>query len=311
MRIRSALLLAAQAATLCTACFGQGLPQVKSVIVLGVDGLGANVLRSRMPVNFRSFQQQGAFSLKARGVMPTVTFPNFASMLSGAGPEQHGVTSNRWRPEQFDIAPSCKGSAGIFPTIFGVMREQRRGAKLAMFFEGEGFPFIVEQGVPDKIAAAEGSDKTMSLALDYIASERPALVFLHLDLMDHAGHTEGFDSPAYGQALTHCNELLGALLEKLRGTGMSDSTIVIVTSDHGGIGKNHGGTSMTEIEIPWLARGPGIAAGREIQAPINTFDTAATIAYIFGLKQPSCWIGKPVTEAFAGGPAVSTSGKAK
>ena len=307
MWVRSAVLRICLA-SLPAAALAQGLPQIKTVIVLGVDGLGANALRSGMPANFQSFQHEGSYSLKARGVMPTITFPNFASMLSGAGPEQHGVTSNHWRPDHFDIAPSCSGSGGIFPTIFGVMREQRARAKLAMFFDGEGFPFIVEQGVPDKIGTAEGSDKTMALALDYIAADRPALVFLHLDLMDHAGHTEGFESAAYGKALGHSNELLGDLMRRLRETGMSDSTILIVTSDHGGIGKNHGGTSMTEIEIPWLIRGPGVKTGKEIQGPINTFDTAATIAYIFGLKQPSCWIARPVAEAFAGAAARNSEG---
>jgi predicted AlkP superfamily pyrophosphatase or phosphodiesterase len=284
---------------------------VKTVVVLGIDGLGANVLGTRMPANFQTFVRDGAYSLKARGVMPTVTFPNFASMLSGAGPEQHGVTSNRWRPDHFDIAPSCKGSGAIFPTIFGVLREQRPRAKMAMFFDGEGFPFIVEQGVPDKIVSAEGSDKSLAAALDYIASDRPELVFVHVDLMDHAGHTEGFESAAYWQALDHANELLGALSDKLSSLRMWDSTIVIVSSDHGGVGKNHGGTSMTEIEIPWLIRGPGVARGKEIQEPINTFDTAATIAHIFGLKQPTCWIGRPVTQAFAGGRPASDAGGAK
>jgi len=299
------------AAVWSTACFAQGLSQIKTVIVLGIDGLGANALRSRLPENFQALQREGAFSLKARGVMPTVTFPNFASMLSGAGPEQHGVTSNRWRPEQFDIAPSCKGTGGIFPTIFGVLRDERPQAKLAMFFDGEGFPFIVERGVPDHINSAEGPDKTMAAALAYITSQKPALVFLHLDLMDHAGHTEGFDSPAYWQALAHANDLLGELLRTLGESGMAASTILIVSSDHGGIGKNHGGTSMTELEIPWFIRGPGVVAGREISSPINTFDTAATIAYIFGVKQPACWIAKPVAEAFSRAALATGSGEPK
>jgi hypothetical protein len=34
--------------------------------------------------------------------------------------------------------------------------------------------------------------------------------------------------------------------------------------------------------------GPGIAPGKEITAPVNTYDTAATLAYIFGLKPPDC-----------------------
>jgi predicted AlkP superfamily pyrophosphatase or phosphodiesterase len=272
---------------------------VRTVVVLGVDGFGANVLRAGMPPHFRDFQQQGAYSLKARGVMPTVTFPNFASMLSGAGPEQHGVTSNDWRPDVFTIAPSCRGIGGHFPTIFGIVRTQRPKANLAMFFDGDGFPFIVEADVPDKIGMGKGADATFAMAMEYLTSERPALMFLHLDLMDHAGHTEGFESPAYAQALAHCDDLLGEMMRRLRESGMLASTIVLISSDHGGIGKRHGGSSMTELEIPWMIRGPGVAVGREIAEPIDTFDTASTIAFIYGLKQPACWIGRPVLAAFS------------
>jgi hypothetical protein len=67
---------------------------------------------------------------------------------------------------------------------------------------------------------------------------------------------------------------------------------------HGGKDKGHGGPTMGEIEIPWIISGPGVLAGREIRSYVNTYDTAATIAHIFGLKTPSCWIGKPVLEAF-------------
>ena len=271
---------------------------VRTVVILGVDGLGANVLRDHMPAHFREFQQQSAYSFKARGVMPTVTFPNFASMLSGAGPEQHGVTSNDWRPDNFTIAPSCTGIGGHFPTIFGVLRQQRPKAKLAMFFDGDGFPFIVEPGVADKVGMGQGADATFGMAIEYLTSGKPDLMFLHLDLMDHAGHTEGFESPAYAHALAHCDELLGQMMSRLREGGMLSSTVVLISSDHGGVGKKHGGSTMTELEIPWMLRGPGIAQGRELSAPIDTFDTASTIAYIYGLKQPGCWIGKPVLEAF-------------
>jgi predicted AlkP superfamily pyrophosphatase or phosphodiesterase len=275
-----------------------GAAEVRTVIIFAVDGLGANVLRARMPPHFREFQRESAYSLEARGVMPTLTFPNFASMLSGAGPEQHGVTSNDWRPDKFSIAPSCRGEDGRFPTIFGLLRRQQPAAKLGMFFDGDGFPFIVEAGAPDKIGTGQGPDATLVLALDYITSARPALVFLHVDLMDHAGHTEGFESAAYDEALNHCDRLLGELMARLRETDMLTTTVVLISADHGGIGKRHGGNSMTEIEIPWMIRGPGVATGRELTVPINTFDTASTIAEIFGLHQPACWIGRPVREAF-------------
>ena len=74
---------------------------------------------------------------------------------------------------------------------------------------------------------------------------------------------------------------------------------MLVTADHGGKGKGHGGNTMAEIEIPWIIAGPGVVPGKEITTAVNTYDTAATIAYIFGLTPPKCWIARPVEEAFS------------
>jgi predicted AlkP superfamily pyrophosphatase or phosphodiesterase len=277
----------------------QPLPGLKSVIIFGVDGLGANVVRSSAPASFRSFQQESAFSLHARGVMPTVTFPNFGSMISGAGPEQHGIISNAWRPDKFDIAPTCQGRGGHFPTVFGMLRDQKPDAKSALFFDGgQGFPFIAEDGVADKVGIGQGADATMTLALDYIKASHPALVFLHVDLLDHAGHTYGWESPEYAQAVVHSGELLARLMAELRDASLLSSTAILISADHGGIGKRHGGSTMTELEIPWMLYGPGVAKGKELTAPINTYDTAATVASILGIKPSPCWIGRAVTEAF-------------
>ena len=80
--------------------------------------------------------------------------------------------------------------------------------------------------------------------------------------------------------------------------GMEDNTVVIVTSDHGGINKKHGGKTLEEMEIPWIIYGKRVKKGEELTQSIMTYDTAATIAWIFGLKTPQVWIGRPVKAAF-------------
>jgi arylsulfatase A-like enzyme len=72
---------------------------------------------------------------------------------------------------------------------------------------------------------------------------------------------------------------------------------VLISSDHGGKGHGHGRNSLEEIRIPWILSGPGIQPG-QLAAAVYTFDTAATIAMIFGLDAPACWVGRPVTTAF-------------
>ena len=74
---------------------------------------------------------------------------------------------------------------------------------------------------------------------------------------------------------------------------------MLLSADHGGIGKKHGGATMAEIEIPWIVSGPGVVKGTELKNPVNTFDTAPTLVWVLRLKAPSAWIGKPVLEAFS------------
>lgn len=94
------------------------------------------------------------------------------------------------------------------------------------------------------------------------------------------------------------DSLVAAVMDAISTSGKSNETVVLVTADHGGIGKKHGGNTANEILIPWILNGPGIREGLELKAEINTYDTAPTIARIFDLKTPECWVGKPVISAF-------------
>ena len=110
------------------------------------------------------------------------------------------------------------------------------------------------------------------------------------DRHDPYGHDpHGYDNDS--GARERLDELVQDFLYRLDGT-----------ADHGGSGTHHGGPSREELEIPWIISGPGIVPGKKLKGTVNTFDTAPTIAYVFGLTPPKCWIGKPVLEAFKSSP---------
>ena len=50
-----------------------------------------------------------------------------------------------------------------------------------------------------------------------------------------------------------------------------------------------------DIEIPWIASGPGLPKDREIRRPLSTTQTAPTIARWLGLTPSDCWLAGPVT----------------
>jgi predicted AlkP superfamily pyrophosphatase or phosphodiesterase len=274
------------------------VPRAEHVVVIGVDGLSPNGVRVAPTPHLHQLIKAGASTLHARAVMPTVSSPNWASMIMGAGPEQHGVTTNDWELGKFEIAPTAVGAGGMFPTIFSLLRNQRPTARIACFHDWEGFSRLFDRKAADIVEHPKGPVQTTERAIAYLKEKRPEFTFIHLDHVDGAGHDHGHGTPQYYQAVTEADRLIGLILQGLKDAGIAEQTIVLVTADHGGKGKGHGGATMGEIEIPWILAGPGIASGKELTTPVNTYDTAATVAYIFGLKTPECWIARPVVEAF-------------
>ena len=274
------------------------VPGVDHVVIIGCDGLSPDGVQKAKTPNMDSLMQRGAYTMHARAVMPTSSSPNWASMLMGAGPEQHGITSNAWRPDKFELAPTAVGSGGIFPTIFSVLREQQPSAVIACFHDWGGFGILFEREAPDVIEDTDGPVNTTERAVAYFKAKQPNFTFIHLDHIDHAGHAYGHGTPEYYKSVEEADRLIGETIQGLKTAGMLEQTILIITSDHGGVGKGHGGATTAEVEIPWIIAGPGVAPAKELTSFVNIYDTAATVAYIFGLIAPDCWIAKPVLEAF-------------
>jgi arylsulfatase A-like enzyme/1-acyl-sn-glycerol-3-phosphate acyltransferase len=109
-------------------------------------------------------------------------------------------------------------------------------------------------------------------------------------------------------AVRAADAVLGEVLAAL-----SDADVVIVVSDHGeelggprGWGHDHG-LSEPILRVPFVVAGPGIAAGRTIDAPVSLVDVAPTIRALAGLP-PDPGDGVDLSPALRGGegPGVRT-----
>lgn len=270
---------------------------IPHIIVIGIDGLSVEgVAKARAP-RLRELMSRSAWTMEARGVMPTLSSPNWTSMITGAGTEQHGITSNGHLRHLVEFQPVLRGAAGIFPTVFAALRTQRPSSRIAVFHDWPGFSDLVEKDAPDILQHEHGAARTVEAAARYWSEYRPDLMFIHLDNVDQAGHDSGWSSSTYYQAVAHADGYVGVILDMLEKLSASESTFVLVTSDHGGKGRSHEKNALEDIQIPWILTGPEIVAGR-IAAPVYTFDTAATIAWIFGINLSEYAIGRPVLAAF-------------
>ena len=279
--------------------YAQMLPGVRHVLLIGIDGLSPDGIENASTPTIDSLMQVGAYSMEAKAVLPSSSNPNWASMIMGASPEEHGIMDNDWRPKDIGERAFCGQEPGkMWPTIFRLVRERYDNANLACFHDWSTIGRLIEPGVLNMLADTRGEALTASTAADYLFDYEPELMFVHLDHVDHAGHSYQWGSDAYYRAVSKADRLINEILDGLRRKGKLEETMVILTSDHGGIDTSHGGKTPEELTIPWIIAGPGVKPAYAIEEFVMTYDTAATIAYIFGLQPPSCWIGRPVLNVF-------------
>ena len=281
-----------------TTCTRPDNPYARQVILIGVDGMSPHGLQQANTPNMDSLMARGASSMHARAVMPTSSGANWGSMLLGAGPEQHGITFNSWRVDSFDIAASQQDEDGYFPSIFDLIHHKIPQAEMGVILDWEPIANFFNHKSVNLVADTDGTDQTIDSAINYILKKKPIFTFIHLDEVDHAGHQDGHGTPAYFQSIERVDQAIGKLVAALKNNHSYKETHIIISADHGGIGTKHGGNSMEEIEIPWIITGPEIAKGVTLDVPINTYDTPATIAFLFSTMPPYVWTGRPVMAAF-------------
>lgn len=273
----------------------------KHVIFIGLDGWGSYCMEKADMSNIRRFMTDGAYTLKKRSVLPSSSAVNWASMFMGACPELHGYTA--WDSKSPEIPSRVILKNNIFPTIFQQLKDQYPDSEIGCLYEWDGIKYLVDtlslnyfEQTPE---SGNNTNKiTCEMAEKYIKDKKPDLFAIIFDEPDHVGHVIGHNTDAYYEKIKELDELIGKLIQATKDAGFFEETVFIITSDHGGINKDHGKQSLQELETPFVIYGNGIREKGEFQESMMQFDVASTIASIFGLKQPQVWIGRPIRQIF-------------
>ncbi|WP_339727601.1 alkaline phosphatase family protein [Maribacter stanieri] len=270
------------------------------VVVIGFDGLSPDGLQQANTPTFDKIMVEGASTMHARSVLPTSSSTNWASMIMGAGPEQHGITSNSWERDNFVLPAVTQSEPFLFPSIFHLIREQKSSGEIGAIYHWGGFGRLFEKSDVDFDENPVTEEETAVNASSYIKVKNPLFTFIHFDHIDHAGHEYGHGTKEYYASVEKADSLLAEVMKAIAESDMAENTMVIISSDHGGTGKGHGGESLDEMEIPFIVWGKGIRKNYQIKYPVYQYDNAATVAYALQIETPRAWIGKPVIEVFEG-----------
>lgn len=274
-------------------------PAVKHVFIVSFDQGNASLLRDTELPTVHRMVDEGAHSWEAFTIVPSITLPSHTSMLTGVGIQKHQITWNDYRPKEGIV--KC-------PTIFSIAKE--RGITTAMFVGKEKFKHLLHPGSVDTFVWVEKNDYAQSVAKSFAAEFgkiKPNLCFIHFRDPDTVGHATGAYSKEKIQALKDCDAALKVIRDAVEAAGVLEESVFILTADHGSHdtknkeGKtvgSHGDARPEDVTIPWIVWGKGVKKDFEIQAPIVTYDTAATALWLLHIPVPEGFWGRPITSAF-------------
>lgn len=275
-------------------CCNCNVPRPKHIVAMIFDGLAGWTINPRSMPTVCQLMKEGCWTLESRSILPSSSSLNWHSLFTCSASEQHGYT--KWDTREPVFEPAAVGENGLYPDIFYMLRKQRPEAKSYLFCEWDGILFDVDTNActvawQGKISAADDVCETLK-------KERPAIIAACYDNPDHVGHGHGWNTPEYINILNFLDGEVAKVVKTIKELGIENDTVLIITSDHGGVGLGHGGPSMYEMGRPFVIVGPGIRKGHEIGFAGTIYDDGATISALLGIKPHPAWIGRPRFEIF-------------
>ncbi|NIJ55749.1 alkaline phosphatase family protein [Dyadobacter arcticus] len=271
---------------------------IEHVIVIGIDGLSPDGIKKAETPVIDDMIANGSVKWNVRTVLTSASSQNWASMIMGAGPEQHGIINNDWEMDDHTLPPIVNEADGRFPTIFSIFHKAKPEAEIGVVYHWDGFGRLFQKNAVNYDKRFSTEDSTATDFINYIKAKKPALGFVHFDHVDHAGHHGGHGSEEYYKSVVKADSLIGKILAGIKDAGIMDKTLIILWADHGGIGYGHGGATPQEAEITGVFYGKDVKKGYKIEQQVYTYDLASTMAFALGVQQPYAWIGRPVKAVF-------------
>ena len=253
------------------------------VLLVLLDGMRPDAIGDIPQV--QNMIREGASTLEAKTVFPSVTLPCHMSLFHSVDPCRHGTTTNIYMPQVRPIDGLCEmlkasRKTSAFFYNWHQLRDLARPGNLSYELYVEGSRFGWEQTTTQLCDAA----------IDYIQKNAPDFTFFYTGLPDETGHAKGWMGPEYLESLRYSWKEVERLTDSLP-VGYT----VIVIADHGGHDRTHGTEMPEDMTIPVFIQGENFPAGSKLEN-VSIKDIAPTIAALLDADRAAEWEGNSLYE---------------
>jgi len=289
---------------------------IRNVLLISIDTCRADYLgcygyQDKTTPNIDSVAKQSIVFENVISPAP-LTLPAHASMLTGTIPPYHGVHDNfdYWLDDSHvTLAEILKGhgfatgavvSAFVLDSKFGISQG------FDSYYHDFG-----EEPAGGRADERKGQE-TSNLAVQWLEKHKTDRFFLFVHYYDpHAPYlppepfASRFADNLYAGEIAYTDYCIEQVIKKLKELGLLDSTLVVITSDHGEMLGEHGEDGhgyfiyQSAIEVPLIVKMPGQNKPKEIKEVVGLVDIVPTICSMVGVQPPPQAQGIDLSPYFA------------
>uniref|UniRef100_A0A0G4HVJ9 Metalloenzyme domain-containing protein n=1 Tax=Chromera velia CCMP2878 TaxID=1169474 RepID=A0A0G4HVJ9_9ALVE len=290
----------------------------KHVMYIGIDGFGGEYMRNasgEIP-SLSELCKNGSVTFEMRDQMPSVSAPNWATILTGLDPVLSGIQDNDWAPDSRHTDPDLgqtglppvSGKGAIPESIFDMIRREQTQRTIRVAHNWDWIKFMCgENNCDDRF---RGDDDAVAAKVSEwvgaIGEDERTFTFVHFDEVDGVGHSSYWGSDKYYEAVRGRDKNVQTIVTALSARGFLGDSLIVVTADHGGFGSGHGGFRLSDMNVPAVFVGPGVkkgfkfGEGGNIQRT-NNRDLVPTILKLMGIARGRYMTGRVLEEIFVVG----------
>lgn len=278
--------------------------RIRNVVLISIDTcradrLGCYGFELNTTPNIDALSQEGTLFENAISPVP-ITLPAHVTMLTGTIPPYHGVHDNmayKLESSGVTLAEILKENGFTTGAVIGCYMLNSR------FGLSQGFDSYNERFEEERLNTGRVNERYASevsrFADEWLEenSDDDFFLFLHYydphrDYLPPEPFASKFFGKPYAGEIAYVDYSIGQVIKKLKKLGLYDSTLIIVTADHGEMLGEHGELThayfiyQSAIRVPLIFKLPGQTESRRIEPAVGLVDIVPTICGLLGIDAP-------------------------
>ena len=223
----------------------------RKVLFISIDGLVGKELEKNVPTNINQLMKTAKYSFDALTDNNTSDPSTWATMMTGYNSDGHNIKDESYLPQPNSSNPHAEAS--FAPSVIYRLKQVNSAVKASVVVQDEGIGNILLMDADESVII--DSDAKAKDESDRILSRENVadLVIVQFTDVLKAGKAGGFNisETSYSQAIEKVDNYIGDIIRTIdeREDKEFEDWLIIITSNHGGIDSEYGGSSFAERNV--------------------------------------------------------------